>query len=141
MNLIEKSLTIALQAHAGQVDKANQPYILHLIRVMTRMSNEVEMSAALLHDIVEDTSLTFDQLLEKGIPEEVIEILRHLTKSQTETYDEFIERVMKNKVAVKIKIEDIKDNMNINRLPNLSEADLNRIKKYHRGLKKLMHAK
>ena len=122
MNLIEKSLTIALQAHAGQVDKANQPYILHLIRVMTRMSNEVEMSAALLHDIVEDTSLTFDQLLEKGIPEEVIEILRHLTKSQTETYDEFIERVMKNKVAVKIKIEDIKDNMNINRLPNLSEA-------------------
>ena len=138
MSLIEKSLKIALKAHTGQVDKANQPYILHPIRVMNEMNNEIEMSAAILHDVVEDSSLSFEQLQEKGISKEVVEILRHLTKSRKESYDEFIERVMKNKVAVKVKIEDIKDNMDINRLPNVSEVDLNRLQKYHRALKRLM---
>ena len=138
MSIIEKSLAIALEAHTGQVDKANQPYILHPIRVMNKMNNEIEMSAAILHDVVEDSSLSFEQLQEKGISKEVVEILRHLTKSRKESYDEFIERVMKNKVAVKVKIEDIKDNMDINRLPNVTEVDLNRLQKYHRALKRLM---
>ena len=138
MSIIEKSLAIALEAHTGQVDKANQPYILHPIRVMNKMNNEIEMSAAILHDVVEDSSLSFEQLQEKGVSKEVVEILRHLTKPRKESYDEFIERVMKNKVAVKVKIEDIKDNMDINRLPNVTEVDLNRLQKYHRALKRLM---
>ncbi len=138
MSIIEKSLAIALDAHTGHVDKANQPYILHPIRVMNKMNNEIEMSVAILHDVVEDSSLSFEQLQAKGISKEVVEILRHLTKSRKESYDEFIERVMKNKVAVKVKIEDIKDNMDINRLPNVSEVDLNRLQKYHRALKRLM---
>ena len=137
MNIVEKALSIALEAHTGQVDKADQPYILHPIRLMLHMETENEMAAALLHDVIEDTSMTYDHLLKNGMPQSVIDILKHITKIDGESYDTFIDRVSKNDSARKIKIEDIKDNMNVNRLMKLTEEDLERLKKYHSALKKL----
>jgi len=131
MNIIEKSLEIALKAYAGQKDKAGKTYILHPLRIMSKMDSEEEMSVALLHDVIEDSDITKDDLIKEGIPIHVAEAVNALTKGTNETYEAFIERIKDNKLASKIKKYDIEDNINILRLKSVSETDLKRIAKYH----------
>ena len=131
MSLIEKSLHIALQAHAGQIDKAGKPYILHPLRIMTKMATEEEMSVALLHDVIEDTEYTLESLLDAGIPLTVVDAVQCLTKMYGEDYEQFIQRVLTNELAVKVKMADIEDNLNVLRLKTLGDGDLERVKKYH----------
>ena len=131
MKLIEKSLQIALRAYAGKTDKAGREYILHPLRMMAKMKTEMEMSAALLHDVIEDSEITAEQLLAEGIPAEVVEAVQHLTKNENESYEEFVARAKKNRLAARVKIADIEDNMDVLRLSSLSDHDLARIKKYH----------
>jgi|GEM_PF-251850 len=138
LSLIDLSLWIATTAHKGQVDKAGRPYILHPIRLMMQMDTDVERSAALLHDVIEDTAFSRKDLESMGIPDEVLEALELLTKPQGKSYMEFVSRVKSNPVARKVKIADITDNMNINRLENVTDTDLQRVKKYHKALKQLM---
>jgi (p)ppGpp synthase/HD superfamily hydrolase len=137
MNLIDISLKIAIDAHEGQVDKAGKPYIMHPIRLMLKMHDEKAMSAAVLHDVIEDSTMNEEDLRRRGIPDDVIEAVFCLTKKENEPYDTFIERASKNIIAKQVKIADIEDNMDILRLPDLSEEDLKRFKKYHRAWKKL----
>ena len=129
--LIENSLNIALRAYAGKTDKASREYIHHPLRVMAKMETDLEMSAALLHDVLEDSDITAEELLAEGIPAEVVEAVLFLTKDQNETYQDFIARVKKNKLATRIKIADIEDNIDVLRLAALDEADLARVHKYH----------
>jgi (p)ppGpp synthase/HD superfamily hydrolase len=82
MKLIETSLQIALQAYAGKTDKAGREYILHPLRVMAKMKTDLEMSAALLHDVIEDSDITAEQLLAESIPAEVVEAVRYLSKNE-----------------------------------------------------------
>jgi (p)ppGpp synthase/HD superfamily hydrolase len=135
MNLIEKSLSIALQAHAGQTDKAGQPYILHPLRLMAKMDSEEEMAVALRHDTIEDSPHTAKTLLDAGIPLNIVDAVQSLTKSYGENYDQFIQRVLKNKLAVKVKKADIADNLDVLRLKTLTDADLERVRKYHKAYK------
>jgi (p)ppGpp synthase/HD superfamily hydrolase len=137
MNLIDISLKIAIEAHEGQIDKAGKPYILHPIRLMLKMKDDKALSAAILHDVVEDSDITEEDLRNRGIPDDVIDAVLCLTKRENESYDVFLERVLKNNIATIVKIADIEDNMNILRLQNLSDYDLKRLKKYHRAWKKL----
>lgn len=137
MNLVEKSLKIALIAHEGQKDKAGSPYILHPLRLMQKMHNELEMAVALLHDVLEDSHVTPEKLKKEGIPEEVIDVLLCLTKKTNETYEEFIERASKNEIAVKVKKADLEDNINILRLKEVKDKDIQRLKKYHIAWNKL----
>jgi len=137
MNIIDFSLKIAIEAHGGQVDKAGKPYILHPIRLMMKLDDEKVMSAAILHDVIEDSNFTEEDLRSKGIPDDVIDAVLCLTKKVNEPYDAFIDRVLKNKIASRVKIADIEDNMNILRLYSLSDEDLKRLKKYHEAWKKL----
>lgn len=137
MNLVEKSLKIALIAHEGQRDKAGLPYILHPLRLMQKMHNELEMSSALLHDVLEDSHFTPEKLREEGIPEDVIDVLLYLTKKRNETYEEFIERASNNEIAVKVKKADLEDNINILRLKEVKDKDIERLKKYHVAWNKL----
>ncbi len=137
MHLIEKALAIALDAHKGQVDKAGKPYILHPLRLLLSLEDEVEMIAALLHDVIEDSDVTEEDLKNEGIPDESIEIIRYLTKKPGEVYDDFIKRISAHQKASRVKIKDIEDNMNVSRLESLGEADLARIAKYHKSLKVL----
>lgn len=130
-NLIETALQIALKAHAGQVDKSGSAYILHPLRLMHKMQSEHEKAAALLHDVIEDSDFTADSLRESGIPEEIIQAVESLTKSSHESYEEFIKRAKSNPLARKVKLADLEDNINILRLENLSDTDLQRLKKYH----------
>ena len=131
MKLIENSLNIALRAYTGKTDKASREYIHHPLRVMAKMGTDLEMSAALLHDVLEDSDITAQELLAEGIPAEVVEAVLFLTKDQNETYQDFIARVKKNKLATRIKIADIEDNIDVLRLASLDEADLARVQKYH----------
>ncbi len=137
MHVLEKALSIALEAHEGQVDKAGKPYILHPLRLMMSLEDEVEMIAALLHDVIEDSDVTNEDLKKAGIPDEAIEIIGYLTKQKNESYEDFIKRISTHKTASKVKLKDIEDNMNISRLETLGQKDLERIEKYHRSLKLL----
>lgn len=138
MSTLERAIQIATEAHKGQLDKAGKDYIGHPLRVMEMGRTEEEKIVGVLHDVVEDGDWTFEALEAEGFSKEVISALRCVTKtSENENYDEFIERVKKNPLAVAVKINDLTDNMDIRRLPYLSDKDVKRLKKYLKAYKKL----
>ena len=137
MNL-ERAIEIAQEAHKGVKDKGGHDYIHHPIRVMHAMSNDQEKIVAILHDVVEDSDWTFERLKEEGFEDSVIESLRCVTKySEEEDYQEFIKRAATNKIATKVKMADIEDNLDLSRLGTLTEKDLIRIEKYKKALQYL----
>ena len=137
MNL-EKAIQIAVEAHAGTKDKGGKAYILHPISVMMRVETEEEKIVAILHDVVEDTDWTFDALRKEGFSETVIEALETVTKySEEEDYDDFIQRSLKNEIGRKVKIADLRENLDVTRIGELTEKDIERINKYKRALKTL----
>ena len=137
MNL-ERAIEIAQEAHKGVKDKGGHDYINHPIRVMHAMSNDQEKIVAILHDVVEDSDWTFERLKEEGFEDSVIESLRCVTKySEEEDYQEFIKRAATNKIATKVKIADIEDNLDLSRLGTLTDKDLTRIEKYKKALQYL----
>ena len=138
MSTLERAIEIARQAHAGQVDKGGADYIGHPLRVMERGENEEQKIVGVLHDVVEDSDWTFEMLEEEGFTPDIIEALKCLTKvSEDENYDDFIARVMTNPLAVKIKLYDIEDNLDVSRLDSLTDADVARCKKYHHASDRL----
>lgn len=138
MSTLERAIQIATEAHKGQLDKAGRDYIGHPLRVMEMGKTEDEKIVGVLHDVIEDTDWTFEMLEAEGFSREVIEALRCVTKLvENENYDDFIERVRKNPLAVAVKINDLTDNMDIRRLPYLSDKDVKRLKKYLKAYKKL----
>ena len=139
MSTLQRAIEIATEAHKGQYDKAGNDYIGHPLRVMEMGTTENEKIVGVLHDVVEDTDWTFEALAAEGFSEDVIAALRCVTKlSENENYDDFIERVKKNPLAVAVKINDLSDNMDIRRLPYLSDKDIKRLKKYLKAYKRLI---
>ena len=139
MSTLERAIEIATEAHKGQYDKSGNDYIGHPLRVMDMGRTEEEKIVGVLHDVVEDTEWTFAQLAAEGFSQEVIDALQCVTKlSENENYDDFIERVKKNPLATAVKINDLSDNMDIRRLPYLSDKDVKRLKKYLKAYKKLI---
>jgi len=137
MNL-EKAIQIAVEAHAGTKDKGGKAYILHPISVMMRVETEEEKIVAILHDVVEDTDWTFDALRKEGFSETVIEALETVTKySEEEDYDDFIQRSLKNDIGRKVKIADLRENLDVTRIGELYPKDIERINKYKRTLQTL----
>lgn len=128
--MLEKAILIATIAHKGQIDKGGAPYIMHLIRVMNAGNTENEKICGILHDLIEDTEWTFEKLKEEGFDDEIIEALRCVTRLPNENYEEFIARIITNPLAIKIKLNDLKDNMDITRLSFISEEDCERLNKY-----------
>ena len=138
MSTLERAIQIATEAHKGQFDKAGREYTGHPIRVMEMGKTEDEKIVGVLHDVIEDTDWTFERLEAEGFSQEVINALRCVTKtSENENYDEFIDRVKKNPLAASVKINDLTDNMDIRRLPYLSDKDVKRLKKYLKAYKRL----
>ena len=138
MSTLQRAIEIATEAHQGQFDKAGRDYIGHPLRVMEMGKTEEEKIVGVLHDVIEDTDWTFEKLAEEGFSDEVIAALRCVTKiSENENYDDFIDRVKKNPLAVAVKINDLTDNMDIRRLPYLSDKDVKRLKKYLKAYKRL----
>jgi (p)ppGpp synthase/HD superfamily hydrolase len=131
MATFEKAISIAVKAHEGQQDKAGAVYILHPLRMMLKMESEADMIVAVLHDVVEDSALTLDDLRQQGFPQEVLDAIDSLTRRAGESYAAFIERAGRNPIARRVKLADLEDNMNITRMGTLSDKDLERLKRYH----------
>ena len=136
--MLEKAIQIAIEAHQGQTDRAGTSYILHLIRVMNAGQTKNEKICGILHDLVEDTPWTFEALRKEGFSEEVISALVCVTKQPNETYTHFIERIKKNSLATKVKLNDLRDNMDITRLTFLTEEDTQRLNKYLKAYHSLL---
>ena len=107
--LTNKAMRIAYAAHHGQVDKCGIPYIFHPIALAQSMDDEVSCCAALLHDVVEDTAITMEEL-EKEFPPEVIEVLRLLTHDDGEEYYAYVRRIKAHPIARKVKLADLAHN-------------------------------
>lgn len=130
MNL-EKAISIAVTAHANQQDKYGAPYIGHVLRVMNMGITEAEKICGVLHDIVEDTAWTFEALEKEGLDPYILDAVRCLSKlSEDEDYDHFTARVMQNKLAMTVKMHDLTDNMDVRRIPQVTEKDVARLNKY-----------
>ena len=132
-----KAIELAKQHHKGQTDKAGKPYIEHPLRVMNQVESEEEKIVAVLHDIVEDTDISLNDLRNEGFSEEVVSAVECLTKQDGENYDSYIERISFNPLAVKIKLADLEDNRDLTRLPEVTDKDLERLEKYDKALEKL----
>ncbi len=134
MPSIEDAVSLAVEAHRGQKDKAKAPYILHPLRVMIRMENDTDRIVAVLHDVLEDSDVTVRGLQKAGYSTDIVEAITYLTGSKEEEYDQFIERVKRNTLAIKINIADLEDNLNFERIKEPNEDDLRRYERYRRAL-------
>ena len=139
MSTLEKAISIAAQAHEGQLDKAGAPYILHPLRVMLKMTTDQARIVAVLHDLIEDTDWTIERLVQEGFDPAIRAAVDCLTKREGEGYEAFIQRVQLNPLAVKVKIADLEDNMDGSRLKEVTEADEKRISKYKNALQVLVN--
>ncbi|HMP73547.1 MAG TPA: GTP pyrophosphokinase [Kiritimatiellia bacterium] len=137
---IEQAILLAVEAHRGQTDLSGQPYILHPLRVMMGVSGEHEQIAGVLHDVVEDTSVTLADLRSMGFPEAAVNAVDCLTKRDGEAYEEYLSRVEGNPVARAVKLADLADNMRLDRLSEVTERDLKRMKKYEAAKARLLAA-
>ena len=136
--ILDRAKAIATSAHDEQVDKAGKPYIEHPLRVMNMGKTVEEKIVGVLHDVVEDSEWTFEMLEKEGMPKEVVDALKCVTKlSEDEDYDHFIARVKTNPLAVKVKLNDLKDNMDRTRRGKVTEKDLPRLNKYIRAYNQL----
>lgn len=114
--MIAKALEIAYKSHKEQVDKGGNPYILHPIRVALHCEKEEEKIVALLHDVVEDSDVTIEDLKTEGFGQDVLDAITALSNVDGENYEQFIQRVAQNDIATCVKIQDLKDNMDTSRL-------------------------
>lgn len=133
--MLEKAIRIASIAHKNQKDKNGKPYILHPLRVMLSFESYDEKIVAVLHDVIEDSNFTLKDLKEEGFSKEIIEAIDAISRREEEEYFEFIKRVITNKMASRVKLKDLADNMNISRIENPKAEDFNRIKKYKKAEK------
>lgn len=133
--LLNNMIVLATVAHAGQVDKAGEPYILHPLTVMYFLGPEADeelRSGAVLHDVIEDTKTTYEDLKNAGATERVQKIVRNVTKLPGQTYEEYKAQVMQDEDSMKVKLADLKHNSDITRLKGVTEKDIARMAKYHK---------
>lgn len=138
MRVHEKARRLARCAHTGQVDKAGQPYYYHTARVAAHVEGDEAKAVAYLHDVLEDTLVTREELA-WDVPENVVEAVVALTRRDGESYSAYLKRVKANPLARQVKIADLVDNLNLGRLPGSpTKEDVARAEKYVRALKKLI---
>jgi GTP diphosphokinase / guanosine-3',5'-bis(diphosphate) 3'-diphosphatase len=132
MATLERAIEIAASAHAGQFDKAGAPYILHPIRVMLRMNTVDEMIVAALHDVVEDSNWTVDDLLAEGFSEQIVEAVGVLTKLPDESRQNAAVRAREHPIARAVKLADNAENMDLTRIANPTAKDYSRLREYEK---------
>ena len=133
--LTKKALALSFEKHKNQLDKSGMPYIYHPFVVANGMMDEVTICVALLHDIIEDTDVTVDDLYNQGFKEEIINAIVTLTHKKSEDYFLYVKRVKENPIARIVKIADLKHNSDLTRLSIITNEDLQRIEKYKEALK------
>lgn len=132
--LLDMAIDLSQYAHEGQVDKAGQPYFLHVQAVADGVDTDELKTIAYLHDVCEDTPFGIDDLTEVGFPDEIVQSVRVLTRAKGIPYNEYIEQVKQDDNARKVKISDLKHNMDLSRIPEPTEVDYRRLEKYQKAL-------
>lgn len=133
-SMVDLALSIARKAHEGQLDKAGADYIEHPIYVASQVDTEEEKAVALLHDVIEDSPVLAEELLQAGLPETVVTAVQVLTKKKEQDYQTYLETVKKNPLARVVKLADLKHNSDLSRLSSITEKDRERLKKYKKAI-------
>ena len=132
--LTKKALKLCFEAHKNQVDKTGLPYVFHPFHLAEQMKDEYSTVCALLHDVVEDTECTFEDLINMGFPNEVIEALKLLTHADDVPYMDYVKALSVNPIAKAVKIADLTHNSDTSRLDVVDEWALKREEKYKKAL-------
>ena len=132
--LTKKAMKIAFTAHKEQVDKTGLPYIFHPFHLAEQMETEETVCAALLHDVVEDTDMTFEELAEFGFGEEIMTALRFLTHDDAVPYMDYVREIKNNPIARAVKLADLRHNSDMTRLDVVDEYALKRAEKYKQAI-------
>jgi len=135
VSTLERAIAIAAEAHAGQVDKAGAPYVLHPLRVMLSVSSIQERIVAVLHDVCEDCpGWTFDRLRQEGFSNQIIEALQSVTKRVGEDYEDFVRRAAADPIGRRVKLADMIDNSDLSRIAEPTQRDFQRVEQYRRAI-------
>lgn len=132
--LTNKAIKIAFEAHAGQLDRSGLPYVLHPIHVAEQMKDEDTCVVALLHDVIEDTDITLEDLRTYGFTEAQLEGVRLMTRLEDEDYFDYVRNLKDNPIARAVKIEDLKHNSDKARISVMTDDDQKRLEKYKKAL-------
>lgn len=135
--MYKKAFEIAIVAHRNQVDKGGVDYINHPLEVAKKVHTEEEKILALLHDVIEDSDFTIKDLRKFGFSETILTALNILTKVKGQTYEEYLDKIIKNTLALKVKVADLEHNSDLSRILNPTQKDIKRQEKYLKAIKKL----
>ena len=134
---LHKAITIACEAHQGQFSINGEPYILHPLRLLFKAKSNEERIIAVLHDVIEKSNITLADLKNKGFDQNIISAIDSLSRRRSESYIDYIERLMQNRISVKIKLLDLADNIKIHSENNDNGIYDAKIKKYKNALKQI----
>lgn len=138
MATLERAIAIAVEAHKDKKDRYGAPYIGHVLRVMMAGRTEDEQIVGALHDVVEDTDWTIEDLRREGFSPAVLTAVECLTRKEEESYDDFTARVKTFPLAIRVKLHDLTDNMDIRRMPQVQPQDAERLNKYLKAYRELV---
>ena len=128
--ITKKAMTVAYNAHHGQTDPSGVPYIFHPLHLAEQMADEVTTAAALLHDVLEDTPITLEDLRKEGFPESVLKVVELLTHREEVPYLDYVRALKGNPAAKAIKLADLTHNSNVTRLNEVTAEDIDYLARY-----------
>lgn len=132
--LTKKAMCLCFEAHKDQVDKSGTPYVFHPFHLAEQMQDEYTTVTALLHDVVEDTDYTIEDLIDMDYPREVIEALQLLTHTNSVPYLDYVKAIKNNPIAKAVKLADLQHNSDTSRLDEITQDALNRVEKYKKAI-------
>ena len=132
--LTKKALLLSFHAHRDQLDKSGMPYVYHPFHLAEQMDDELSVCVALLHDVVEDTDCTLDDLTAQGFPEEVTGAIAMMTHDDSVPYLEYVKTLRVNPIARKVKLADLRHNSDLSRLDVIAQKDMERVEKYKKAM-------
>ena len=138
--LTKKAMKIAYEAHKNQYDKSGIPYIYHPIHLAEQMNDESTICVALLHDVVEDTDISFEQLSDAGFSDEIISAIKLMTHDDSVPYMEYVIKIKANPIAAAVKLADLRHNSDLTRLDTVDENVKQRAEKYNKAIQLLLSA-
>ena len=133
-SMFDLALSIAKKAHKGQYDKAGVDYIEHPLFVASLVDTQEEKAVALLHDVLEDSPYTAEELILAGLPETIVSAVQILTKEKGQDYQQYLELVKSSPIARRVKLADLKHNSDLSRLATVTEKDLEQLEKYKKAI-------
>lgn len=132
--LTKQAMKLCFDAHKDQKDKTGLPYVFHPLHLAEQMTDEYSTAAALLHDVVEDTDYTLDDLKRMGYPDEVLQALRLLTHDDRSDYFDYVARIKPNPIARAVKLADLRHNSDMSRYDGIDEYAIRRTEKYKKAI-------